>query len=94
MPPAAYVDLSAFKLYMADVGLLTAKAGIPAQSIVLSAPNTDDFRAAITENYVAQALVSSGYDLYYWESDSRAEIDFIIVRDGQVIPIVICITHI
>jgi predicted AAA+ superfamily ATPase len=87
MPPAAYVDLSAFKLYMADTGLLLAKAGIPVQNIILNTANADDFKGAITENYVAQALVSSGYDLYYWESDSRAEVDFIIVRDGQVVPI-------
>ncbi|MDA8213292.1 MAG: DUF4143 domain-containing protein [Clostridia bacterium] len=87
MPPAAFIDLSAFKLYMADTGLLLAKSGMPAQTVILSADNANDFKGAVTENYAAQALASNGYELFYWESESKAEIDFVIVRDGEVIPV-------
>lgn len=40
---------------------------------------------AVTENYVAQQLAAKGYDLYYWESNSTAELDFILQKGNQVI---------
>ena len=43
--------------------------------------------AGITENYVANTLSCNGYELFYWESDSKAEIDFAIMKGGKVIPI-------
>ena len=45
------------------------------------------YRGAITENYVANQLVQNGYDLYYWESTSGSEVDFIIIKDEKIIPI-------
>lgn len=42
---------------------------------------------AVTENYVAQQLVAKGDSLYYWESSGTAEVDFILQKGGQVIPI-------
>ena len=68
-PIAVYADLSAFKLYMGDVGLLTMKSGISQQTILSGEGNS--FMGAVTENYVAQQLVDKGYDLYYWESGSK-----------------------
>lgn len=86
LPLSAHQDLSSFKLYMSDVGLLTAKSGIPQQA-VLSSFGGAAFMGAITENYVAQALQKNGYLLHYWESKSIAEIDFVIQKEGFVIPI-------
>lgn len=40
---------------------------------------------AMTENYVAQQLAARGYDLFYWESNSTAEVDFVLQKDGEVI---------
>ena len=57
-PISVYADPSAFKLYMADVGLLTAKSGISQQTVLSGAGNT--FMGALTENYVAQQLASKG----------------------------------
>ena len=46
------------------------------------------YRGSMTENYVAQALKTNGYELYYWTSDSPvAEVDFVIQRAGKVLPI-------
>jgi len=87
MPPSAHVDISAFKLYMADTGLLMAKSGTPHQSILLSSIEVNAFKGAVVENYVAQSLASNGYDLFYWESKSQAEVDFVIIRDSGVIPV-------
>ncbi len=85
MPPMAYQDLSSFKLYMSDVGLLSAQAGITLQSLVGSEMN--QFSGALTENYVAGALAAKGLDLHYWESKSKAEVDFLIVMNGGVVPV-------
>lgn len=84
-PISVYADLSAFKLYMGDVGLLTMKSGISQQTVLSGEGNT--FMGAVTENYVAQQLVAKGYDLYYWESGSAAELDFVLQKDNQIIGI-------
>lgn len=84
-PIAVYADLSAFKLYMGDVGLLTMKSGISQQTVLSGEGNT--FMGALTENYVAQQLATKGYDLYYWESSSTAELDFVLQRGNQIIGI-------
>lgn len=85
MPPMAYQDLSSFKLYMSDVGLLSAQAGITLQS--LARPELHQFFGALTENYVAAALAAKDFDLHYWESKSKAEVDFLIVINGSVVPV-------
>ena len=84
-PIAVYADLSAFKLYMGDVGLLTMKSGISQQTVLSGEGNT--FVGALTENYVAQQLAAKGYDLYYWESSSTAELDFVLQKGNQIIGI-------
>lgn len=82
-PISVYADLSAFKLYMGDVGLLTMKSGISQQTVLSGEGNT--FMGAVTENYVAQQLAAKGYDLYYWESSSTAELDFVLQKGNQII---------
>ena len=47
----------------------------------------DDFKGGMTENYVQVQLAINGYATYYWESERGAEIDFIIQREGDLIPI-------
>lgn len=46
-----------------------------------------NFKGGMTENYVNVQLAINGYNTYYWESERGAEIDFVIQRDGQLIPI-------
>lgn len=84
-PISVYADLSAFKLYMADVGLLVMKSGISQQTVLSGEGNL--FMGAVTENYVAQQLAAKGYDLYYWESKSTAELDFVLQKANQIIGI-------
>lgn len=85
MPISVYSDLSSFKLYMGDTGLLVAKSGIAQQTILLGEGNL--FMGAVTENYVAQALAANGYYLYYWASEHTAEIDFVIQKESEIIGI-------
>ncbi|MCF8298212.1 MAG: ATP-binding protein [Saprospiraceae bacterium] len=87
MPIAAYSDLSDFKLYMSDIGMLTMKSSMAQQTIL--SPNEEDngFLGAMSENYVAQALICNGFPLYYWKNENTAEIDFVLQIEGRVIPV-------
>ncbi len=87
VPLAVTQDLSSFKLYMSDVGLLCAASGIMPENIVRG-DLSDISKGALAENYVAQTLRCNGHRLFYWTSDSpEAEVDFLLQKDGGVIPL-------
>lgn len=85
IPPKAYADEEYFKLYISDVGLLTSLLEIQYNDILLD--NSFLYKGNIAENYVAQTLVRNGVSLYYWKSNSDAEIDFILYNQDGLIPI-------
>lgn len=87
MPVSAYADLSDFKLYMNDAGMLTMKSGMATQTILSSVEEDNMFLGMISENYVAQALVCNGFSLFYWKNENTAELDFIVQIGGKVIPL-------
>jgi len=87
IPVNAYVDLINFKLYMADIGILTLRSKIPLQTILSPIEVDNPFLGAMTENYVAQVFTTKGYDLMYWQSDGKAEVDFVLQIDDAVIPV-------
>lgn len=88
LPLSAYEDPEMFKLYMADTGLLCSKFSIPAKAVLSDVPAFYDFKGALTENYVSNSLKSLGHQLHYWESDGKAEVDFVVQsRDGDIVPI-------
>jgi len=80
-------DLTSFKLYMSDVGLFVNKARYPLYQIDLNTQPTMISMGPLTEHYVANELRIKGYDAYYWESDGKAEIDFIIQKETEIVPI-------
>ncbi|MDR1464283.1 MAG: ATP-binding protein [Oscillospiraceae bacterium] len=82
-----YRDIDAFKIYISDVGLLCAKKEIIAEDVLYQSPDLDGFKGGMVENYVCSQLAVSGYTCYYWMSDRGAEVDFIIQREGKIIPI-------
>jgi hypothetical protein len=90
---AAYSDPGAFKLYHADTGLLSAMAGLTEKSLTAESSTGSGFKGALAENYVAESLKAAGYDLYYWESDGKAEVDFVIQAGEYVIPIKVKASH-
>ena len=86
-PLENYRDIDAFKIYVSDLGLLCAKKDLAANDILYMVEEINDFKGGMAENYVNVQLTINGYHTYYWESERGAEIDFIIQRDGQLIPI-------
>jgi predicted AAA+ superfamily ATPase len=87
MPVKVYAELSDFKLYMSDVGLLTMQSGIATQIILSPLETANSFLGAIAENYVAQAFAANQAPLYYWKNDNTAEVDFVIQKETDVIPV-------
>ena len=89
MPLAAYQSLSAFKLFMSDVGLLAAKTGVDSRTIIDGNRIFEEFKGTLTEQYVLQQLRHLPCDFIgYWSNDkSTAEIDFVLQCGGRVIPI-------
>jgi hypothetical protein len=86
-PLENYRDIDAFKIYVSDLGLLCAKKDLTATDILYMVEEINDFKGGMVENYVEVQLTINGYKTYYWESKRGAEIDFIIQRNGQLIPL-------
>ena len=86
-PLENYRDIDSFKIYVSDMGLLCAKKDLAANDVLYLVDDLNDFKGGMTENYVNMQLTINGYTTYYWESDRGAEVDFVIQRDGQLIPI-------
>jgi uncharacterized protein len=89
IPLKAYEDYNAFKLFIADVGLLGAMGDIDVRTLLEGNTIFEEFKGALTEQYVLQQLATiADLVIYYWSAErSTAEIDFIIQHSGEVIPI-------
>jgi len=89
LPIASYADEKTFKLYMLDIGLLSAKSEI--DITVLLEPNNElfsIFNGAITEQFVMQELKTAGFTPYYWGREKgAAEVDFIVQWRNEIIPV-------
>lgn len=86
-PLENYRNIDAFKIYVSDLGLLSAKKDLAANDVLYMVEEINDFKGGMVENYANTSLTISGHKTYYWESDRGAEVDFIIQRDGKLIPI-------
>ncbi len=88
-PLKAYIDFSAFKLFLVDVGLLGALSELDPQSILSGNDIYEEFKGAIAEQYVLQELIAcEKYSLYYFSEDkSRYEVDFLIQKGKDIVPI-------
>lgn len=87
-PLSAYEDLSAFKLFCVDVGLLGAMSGLPVRVVLQEHALFTEFKGSLTEQYVFQELVADGFEPVYWSNEAgRAETDFSVALNGTVLPI-------
>ena len=86
-PLENYRDIDAFKVYVSDLGLLCAKKNLAAADILYMSEELNDCKGGMAENYAQTQLIANGYQTYYWESDRGAEVDFVIQREGRLIPI-------
>lgn len=88
LPIKAYDDLSAFKIYLCDVGLLRQLAQLPPEIFWKENPMFKEFKGALTENTILQSLTAN-FEVTprYWTSNGNAEIDFLLQKGLELIPI-------
>lgn len=87
LPLSGMADVTYFKLYMADIGLLRRKSNLNYRTILNGDENFIRFKGALSENYVMDELVKMGIQSYFWRSKSDAELDFVTDYEGLLIPI-------
>lgn len=88
MPLKFYEDLSSFKLYLLDCGLLACMAEAPAEQMLLGDNVFMEFKGAFTEQYVFQQLKALSLSPYYWSNEkTSAEIDFILQYGNRIVPV-------
>ena len=89
LPIAAYDDISAFKIYLADVGLLRRLAQLAPTAFKEGNRLFTEFKGALTENYVLQALLTQ-FEVtprYWSQTNPPYEVDFLIQRENDIFPI-------
>ncbi len=89
LPIKSYHDMQVFKLFMVDVGLLTASMGLNEKTLLYDNQILTEFKGALAEQYVMQELTSINCEyIGYWTNErSTSEVDFIVQKEGNVIPI-------
>ena len=88
VPLKAYEDVSAFKLFLFESGILMRLSELEPSIFIDGHQFFTEFKGALAENYVAQAIKKIyGKPPYYWTSNGKAEIDFLINHKGYSIPV-------
>lgn len=87
MPLKAFEDVSAYKLFLLDVGILGAMNDLDSRSLLENDKLFNDYNGAVTEQYVLQEFKTIGdLPVFYWASN-RAELDFLIQYQNNIIPV-------
>lgn len=89
LPLSAYDDLSAFKIYLMDVGILRKVVSLAPSAITEGNRLFTEFKGALTENFILQSLKPE-FEVTprYWATDNpKYEVDFVIQRENDIIPI-------
>ena len=88
IPLKSYEDLSSFKIYALDIGILRVLSEIDASVYMDSSSLFSKFKGALAENYILQSLMANGLNgSRYWSSGNRAEVDFLLQYGNMVIPV-------
>lgn len=88
VPLKSYANHDIFKTYFLDVGLLGAMSQLRSKILLEGDQLFIEYKGALTENYIAQSLIGFlEHQLFYWTSEGKAEVDFIVDIHGFPIPI-------
>lgn len=88
VPLKSYEDLSIFKVYCMDIGLLRSLSELSPEAYLSDSPAFKEFKGALAENYILQSLLANGIKCSrYWASGNKAEVEFVVQRGIDVVPI-------
>lgn len=85
--PLMSYETGFFKIFIHDVGLLSTKAELEVKTLLEGNRIFMEFKGALTEQYVLQEMVAGGITPFYWSSSGTAEVDFIIKRGADILPL-------
>ena len=87
-PLSSCKNSAAFKLYLADTGLLRTKFRLAPGTILQGDKLFSEFKGILTENYILQSLSRQfGNEIFYWTSGNQAEVEFLFQRGEKIIPV-------
>lgn len=87
IPLSAYQNSNVFKLYFVDIGLFCAMGKVPVETLLVKNKILEEFKGALTEQYVCQHLAKK-QELFYWTNQrGDAEVDFVIQKGLEIVPI-------
>ena len=88
IPLVSYMDMPSFKMYFIDVGLLSAMTKMDVRVLLEKNRVFEEFKGALTEQFVAQELKVYGEELYYYSAEtSSGEVDFLLQQGMEILPI-------
>lgn len=88
MPLKFYVDISSFKLFVLDCGLLGAMSETPPEIMLVANNGMDEYKGAFTESYVMSQLVATrNTSVFYYSNNAKLEIDFLIQNGTDIVPV-------
>ncbi|MDR0864012.1 MAG: ATP-binding protein [Candidatus Symbiothrix sp.] len=87
-PLELFAQHNSFKVYLSDTGLLSSKYQLPANVLLSDFSGFENIKGALAENYVFSAMTANGYEPHYWESEGKAEVDFVFQdKNGKIVPV-------
>lgn len=87
LPLMANADDDQFKLYINDTGLLCAMYGFQTKKAILENTIKGNAKGGVFENIIAELLVKKGYSLYYYKPDESNELEFLLEKGGEIVPV-------
>lgn len=88
MPLKFYADISSFKLFLLDCGLLGAMSETPPEIMLVANNGMGEAKGAFTENYMMSQLVAAyNTSVFYFSNEAKLEIDFLIQHGSNIVPI-------
>ena len=85
--PLISYETNCFKIYINDVGLLSTKSDLDVKTLLEGNRVFEEFKGALTEQYVLQEMVARGVTPYYWSSPGKAEVDFVFKYGPDIFPL-------
>ena len=85
--PLINYETNFFKIFIHDVGLLSTKTEMDVKTLLLGSRIFEEFKGALTEQFVLQELVANGITTYYWSSSGTAEVDFVFKHNSDIYPL-------
>jgi len=85
--PLINYETDFFKIFIHDVGLLSTKSELDVKTLLEGNRIFEEFKGALTEQYVLQEMVANGITPFYWASSGQAEVDFVFKYESDIFPL-------